>query len=240
MLSSTNSKISRVQPVFGYLQKNGGPAWPARLLDMAHGMAKLDNCGALTAMHLDPEKKVPATAKRLIWMLEHASSLTPLDGKKWLQLQKRVANRAKVRKAIEVLKSDTNPPRVPRDLILEGPSHADCLIECDHAYIWIEGKRYDWIAPSTTWDVSRDQLARNVEAVWSLADKANKEYRVVICHEFPLKHHETALLEGYRAGTWSAGWPHISANQRQEFGKRIGTLTWGEIAREWPDMPKLP
>ena len=125
------------------------------------------------------------------------------------------------------------------ELILEGPTSADCLIECERAFIWIEGKRFDWIDPAITWDVSRDQLARNVEAVWTLAKQAWKEYRLLICHEFPLKHHEVALLEGYRAGTWSAGMPHISAQDRRQFQERIGTLTWNEITRAWPEMPAL-
>ena len=74
-------------------------------------------------------------------------------------------------------------------------------MECEHAFIWIEGKRFDWLSPSTTWDVSRDQLARNIEAVWTLASKAGKDYRLLICHEFDFKHHEMALLDGYRNGT---------------------------------------
>ena len=51
------------------------------------------------------------------------------------------------------------------------------------ALIWIEGKRFDWLDPSTTWDVTRDQLARNIEAVASLAGAASKDYRLLICHE---------------------------------------------------------
>jgi hypothetical protein len=62
-----------------------------------------------------------------------------------------------------------------RELIPEGPTPADCLIECEHAFIWIEGKRFDWLSPSTTWDVMRDQLARHVEAVWSLTQASNAD-----------------------------------------------------------------
>jgi hypothetical protein len=63
-------------------------------------------------------------------------------------------------------------------LILEGPTSADWLIECERALIWIEGKRYDWLDPATTWDVARDQLARNVEAAWLLAQEQGKDYWV--------------------------------------------------------------
>jgi hypothetical protein len=63
--------------------------------------------------------------------------------------------------------------------------------------IWIEGKRDDWLSPSTKWDVTRDQLARNVDAAWCIASKKQDD-RVLICHEYPLEHHEVSLLEGYR------------------------------------------
>lgn len=119
---------------------------------------------------------------------------------------------------------------VPRRLVLEGKTHADCLIECEDAFIWIEGKRFDWLSPSTTWDVARDQLARNLEAVWSVARASGKNYCLLICHEHPLKHHEECLIDGYRKGTWAGGWPHIAEEQRREFGTRIGTITWSMIA----------
>jgi hypothetical protein len=95
----------------------------------------------------------------------------------------------------------------PQELVLEGSTSCDCLIECDQALIWIEGKRNDWLASSIKWDVSPDQLARNIEAVWSLAQAFGKDYAIIICHEHQLKFHEVALIDGYRrgyAGRWFA------------------------------------
>ena len=71
-------------------------------------------------------------------------------------------------------------------------------------------------------------------------ERADKEYCVLLCHEGELKHHEIQLLDGYRHSTWSAGWPHISEDQRRKFSTRIGTVTWGEIADEWPALRELP
>jgi hypothetical protein len=230
-----NSKISRVQPIFKWLRAHGG-SWPARLVKMADGVAALDFCGLVVAMWLDPERKVCATPARLRWMIENVDALAPQDGRKWEEPGKRLADGAK-QKALALLR-DGKP--LPRELVFEGPTHADCLIECEHAFIWIEGKRFDWLSPCTTWDVTRDQLARNVEAVWSLAQAAGKEYRLLICHEHALKHHERMLLEGYRNRTWSAGWPHIPEDQRREFSTRIGTLRWTEIVHAWPAMGGLP
>jgi hypothetical protein len=47
-------------------------------------------------------------------------------------------------------------------------------------------------------DIERDQLARNIEAVWSLGQESGKYYAVILCHEHPLKFHESALIQGYR------------------------------------------
>ena len=115
-------------------------------------------------------------------------------------------------------------------------TRADCLIECEHMVIWIEGKRNDWLAYSTTWDLTRDQLARNVEAAWILAEAAGKEFALIVCHEHPLKHHEQLLIDGYRACTWSGGLPHLSEAERKLLGSRIGTVTWSSLADQWPPL----
>jgi hypothetical protein len=230
MDESTNSKITRVQPIFSWLRANADCTWGARLVEMANGVAALHSCGGIVGMELDPERKVPATPDRLRWMIKNADRLAPTDGRLWQELRRRVADRVQVERALEI------DNRIPKALVLEGPTHADCLIECEHALIWIEGKRFDWLSPSIKWDVSRDQIARNVEAVWSLAKTSGKDYRMLICHESPLKHHEASLVQGYRAGTWWSGWPHVSEEQRLEFSKRIGTVTWAQIVNEWPQL----
>jgi hypothetical protein len=235
MDESTNSRDTRVLPIFEWLRVNGGFGWPARLVQMADGVAGL-KCGVFLSMDLETEKEVPPTPASLRWMLENAERLTPKDGRRWRELRERVANKESVRDALESLKTGR---LVPRQLVLKGSTHADCLINCEHALIWIEGKRFDWLSPSIEWDVTRDQLLRNVEVVWSLARKSGKDYRMLICHEDTLKHHEISLLEGYRSGTWSAGWPRISAYRRREFATRIGTLTWSEMAEEWPALNAL-
>ena len=237
MVGTFNSRLTRVIPVFGWLHDHGDKRWPERLVRLAHDT--LDACGDIRNLYLKRERRVQANPKRLKWMLEHADELVPADGRRWRELRRRLQDKNRVNEAINILKADKYQNR---QYIIEGKTCADCLIECDKALIWIEGKRFDWLSPSTTWDDSRDQLARNVEAAWWLAQGRNKdkdrdrEYRVLICHEFPLKHHEAALLDGYRAGTWSAGWPHISASDQRDLAKRIGTLKWSEITSEWPDI----
>jgi hypothetical protein len=242
MGADTNSRRTRVLPVFTWMETNGGSMWPRRLLELAEGIKESFEPGDLLAMHCAEECQVAPSAARLMWMLRNVELLAPQDGRKWLEIRRRMENPEKVEAVLQIL-SDGKQKPLPKSLaalVLEGPSHADCLIECERALIWIEGKRFDWLSPSTTWDVTRDQLARNLEAVWMLANAKGKEYCLLICHEHPLKHHEKLLIGGYRNGTWSGGWPHLEQSQRQEFSKRIGTLTWQTIADSWPAISALP
>jgi hypothetical protein len=128
---------------------------------------------------------------------------------------------------------------IDRLLILEGRTSADCLIECEQAVIWIEGKRNDWLDYSTSWDVTRDQLARNTEAAWLYATPLGKDFCLVICHEHQLKHHEELLIGGYRRGTWAGGWPHLTPSERKMLGSRIGTVTWESLAGEWSPLGRV-
>lgn len=235
----TNSKHTRVQPVFGWLEKHGGTCWSEQLLRLASGLTHPPSCGAVRCVHLEPEAECAATPARLAWMIRNVDGLVPQDGRRWRQLRQRVEDAVAVQKALSLLNSDV-VHAVPKTLVLEGKTHADCLIECERALIWIEGKRYDWLASSTKWDVSRDQLARNLEAVWWQARGAGKDYCLIICHEYPFKYHEQLLIRGYRQGTWNGGWPHLDEEQRAEFSKRIGTITWTTIAREWPALRMIP
>lgn len=236
--ASTNSRVSRVVPTFQWLRANGGEEWPQRLIDLADGLCHRPLCGRPIRVDLDPERQVLASAERLTWMLQNADALTPMDGRRWRDLHARVADKSVVAEAILALKEGRRS-QVPASMVLEGPTHADCLIECEHTVLWIEGKRFDWLSSSTTWDVTRDQLARNAEAAWSLANQAGKDFCLIICYESSLKHHEALLIDGYRQQTWAGGWPHVEPVVRSLFSQRIGTLRWAQIADEWPSIREL-
>ena len=235
---STNSRESRVIPTFSWLEAYGGVDWPQRLVDLAEGLEARPHCGQLVGLEFINERQVPPSNERLTWMLRNADRLTPTDGRRWRELASRIGNRAAVEAAISALEEGRRED-VPDALVLEGPTHADCLIECDDAIVWVEGKRFDWLSLSTTWDVTRDQLARNTEAAWRLSQKAGKDFCVIVCHETTLKHHEMSLIEGYRQQTWAGGWPHVDSRIRSQFSQRLGTLRWSQIADEWPSMRDL-
>jgi hypothetical protein len=233
--SDENSKRTRVKPIFHWLKQNGGDMWPTRLLQLTEGLRISSSPGRVVSVNFEKEITVPASPQRLAWMIENVSRLVPRDARRWRELRHHVLDNSERDDALRRLKQG-EVKGIPRLLILEGPSHADCLIECEQMIVWIEGKRNDWLAPSTTWDVARDQVARDLESAWLLAQGQKKDYCLLIIHEHPLKHHEEQLINGYRAGTWNGGWPHLDEKTRREFSHRIGTLTWSSIVAEWRGM----
>jgi hypothetical protein len=229
-----NSKRTRVEPVFAVLERLPDPTWVQRLIDLSAGMKAPIKNGSLLSLQFRTERKVDPNVARLAWMLRNWPRLVPSDGSRYREYVRRMSDEDAISAALQRL--DTGDRSVPAKMILEGPSSADCLIECESAIIWVEGKRDDWLANGTSWDVCRDQLARNVEAAWLMARDTGREYCLIIAFEDELKHHEAALIEGYRTVNWAAGWPHLDEHQRREFAQRIGTIRWRDIATEWPDV----
>jgi hypothetical protein len=219
-LTDTNSKRTRVDPVFGYLQELDDPHWASRLLELAKGLEAAFEPGPFVTATL--EYPVPASRERLDWLVEHATELGHEDEK-----LKEIATR--------VASSDE------RLRMLEGTTYADCLIECERAVVWVEGKRRDWLSPGTTWDPERDQLARNLEAAWITAVATDKaDFCVLLCHETDLSTAEQTLVKGYRSGQLIGGMQHLDDETRREFSRRIGTVTWREIVETWPALRADP
>jgi hypothetical protein len=234
-----NSKRTRVEPIFGWLRDHGDSSWPGDLLGLADGLKARIETGELESLSFEEEVQVAASPTRLAWMIRNAEGLAPVDGKRWRELYARVIDDPEREQTVTSFERG-ELKRLPASMTLEGPSHADCLIECEWAVIWVEGKRHDWLSPSTTWDVTRDQVARNLEAARAFAKKTSKNYCLIVCHEYPLKHHEQLLLDGYRAETWTGGWPHLAPDVHHELSARIGTVTWNAIANRWPLLRQLP
>jgi hypothetical protein len=95
MVGLTNSMLTRVRPVFGWLRDNGGGAWPEQIVKLAN-VTGLTTCGRFLGMELDPERKVPPTRDRLLWMVTNVERLAPVDGRRWEDLKARTANRDQV------------------------------------------------------------------------------------------------------------------------------------------------
>jgi hypothetical protein len=230
-----HSGRTRVTPVFTWLRDHGGSSWVTELLNLAAGIRIANSVGEVVSLSVDEEREVPPSPERLAWMIRNAHRLAPHDGRLWKEYQRRVIDNPEKDGALRRLDAGDRKG-LPKDLKLEGCTHADCLIECTNAFVWIEGKRNDWLSPCIKWDVTRDQLARNVEAAWLLAEQAKKDFWFLICHEYALKHHEQELIDGYRAGTWKAGFPHLSTDTRSLFREKIGTVRWQTIVDSWPAL----
>jgi hypothetical protein len=238
MTPDLNSKRTRVEPIFEWLDRCGDEQWPRRLLSLVDGLTPLDP-GRFVRLDVVKEVEVPPSPARLAWLIRNAAFLAPQDGRLWHRYLE-VASHPRRDATLREL-DEGRSVGIPPKLRLEGPSHADCLIECERAMIWIEGKRNDWLAPGTSFDVLRDQLARNLEAAWLLAQARKKaEYCLVICYERELKHHERLLIGGYRAKTWNGGWLHLDDARRDDFSGRIGTVRWRDLASEWLPLGELP
>ncbi len=230
-----HSGRTRVTPVFTWLQAHGGSDWVTELLRLADGIHVADSVGNVTSLCVGKEREIEPSPARLGWMIRNVHRLAPTDGRLWREYRRRVIDNPDRDEALRTLDAG-NAKGLSKNLKLEGPTHADCLIECERAFVWIEGKRNDWLSPSIKWDVTRDQLARNLDAVWQLAGQAQKDFWLLICHEHDLKHHEQELVDGYRAGTWKAGFPHLSEDTRLLFRQKIGTVRWQAIFRQWPAL----
>lgn len=194
--------------------------------------------GPLLYLRFHEETRVPPSTDRLRWMILNAHRLIPKDRKKRTALGNRVIEHPGREDAVTRLEAGKRKG-ISRKLILEKATACDCLIECKNAFIWIEGKFNDCISPGTTWDSSRDQLARNLEAVRLLATQTDKDYCLIICHERELKCHEELLIRGYRNGTWQGGWPHLDEAVRRQMADRIGLVTWHALSTEWKGIGEL-
>ena len=218
-----NSRRNAVfHPVFGWLEAYSAqePEWPAQLVALAHGLETAVKPGRVIDVVF--EHPVQASAERLQWLVDQASELGH-EGEKLSEIVRRAGSGE------------------ARLSVLEGTTYADCLIECEGAIIWAEGKWTHWLSPGTTWYPHRDQLARNLEAAWLMEIERQQGCDcVLLCHESDLSDSEQLLVNGYRSGELVGGLPHLDDTVRADFRARIGTVTWREIIDTWPALRADP
>jgi hypothetical protein len=61
----TNSKRTRVEPVFDWLRTSGDRSWPQDLVGIANGLTVPIDTGELESLHFEKAVQVPATLARL-------------------------------------------------------------------------------------------------------------------------------------------------------------------------------
>jgi hypothetical protein len=108
----------------------------------------------------------------------------------------------------------------------EGPTSIDCYLETDEFVFAIEGKRTERLASSTSWLPERNQLARNLEVVQSLA--CGRRYGVIMVVErlTDFAYVESQALLDYV----SPARPHFHEYEREFLARHfLGVLTWQEL-----------
>ena len=102
IVSAENSKVTRVEPVFGWLRDNGGDQWPAQVLSLVDGLEIPLDPGVHVRTECVEEVKVPSSARRLAWMIRNADRLTPRDGRHYDDYRKRVIENARRQEGLAV------------------------------------------------------------------------------------------------------------------------------------------
>jgi hypothetical protein len=137
-----NSRRTRVKPTFTWLKEQAGGDWPARFLQLVDGLGVRINPGRVVpdGLYFEPERRVAPSPRRLAWLIRNVERLTPRDGRNWRQYDRRfIKNPGRAEALAKLDAGDSHG--IDRQLILEGNTSADCLIECEKAVIWVEGKR---------------------------------------------------------------------------------------------------
>jgi hypothetical protein len=190
-----------------------------------YGMAvRLPNCF---------EYSVPPTERFLIWLIEESGrGCMPRTGLG--TARKDAGRRPDLFGDNEVRRSDARKEAI-RNLyvtgvnrsknewwVFEGPTSVDCFLETSDMVLFIEGKRTDSVADCTDWCPSRNQIARNLEAVQSIAK--GKRYGVLLAAEKHIDISPSAIVQGL---------PHMSEPERRFLGEHyLGCVTWTDLCRE--------
>jgi hypothetical protein len=117
--------------------------------------------------------KVNETAGELVTLNFEKQFKPPQGYLKWLEKE---VSRHPVRYVREQGKN-----HVSRSRRLEANTHVDAIIETEHLLIFIEVKFTSDIAPQTTFDAKRNQLARTIDVGISEAEKKGKKLVVLLC-----------------------------------------------------------
>ncbi len=108
--------------------------------------------------------------------------------------------------------------------VKSGDATADVVVECVHMVIWVVSSP---ITVGAKGNPLRDSLAAGLEGAARLAGE--RDFCVVLVHD-GLKPHEQALVDGYRAGTWTGGLTRADPR----FRARVGTVSRDAVAQERP------
>ena len=182
------------------------------------------------------EYDAPAPERFLQWLIRHpeqlnwgalASSSDPISETEMRRKQLRAGDQETIAVALENLALLGSRDSARRWWVFEGPTSIDCFIETQDFVIAIEGKRTEGgPSPSTSWFKQRDQIARNLEVVQSLACGRRYGALLVVENESELSTADHGSLAKYIAPSL----PHYDTNESDFLASHfLGSITWRQL-----------
>lgn len=114
--------------------------------------------------------------------------------------------------------------------VLEGTTKVDCAIFAEKATIFIEGKRTDDLKKSVAWDMQRNQVFRNLDALRVARYPQTDFFMLLIVEESSAAAREAENLDcGYDVAVPS--WPHLSTTEARCLYEQhyLGFTTWQKV-----------
>ncbi len=254
-MGEKDSSLTRVQPILGDLLQRPAADWLSVLLSLG---SRANACCAGGFDWVGNLQREPPAEKCFEWCVASAPDYLKAllvstdrlraateENPKILTRSKSQAVNLKRKQLVDgdaqtvaegLQKLDSGRIRSGRGTwwVLEGTTKVDCAIFAEKATVFIEGKRTDRLSKSIKWDLQRNQIFRNLDALRVAPYRQDDFFMLVIVEENSAAAHETERLDrGYDVAVPS--WPHLSANEASCLYEQhyLGFTTWQKVTRRF-------
>jgi len=257
MAGPYNSALTRVWPVFIELFRldSTGISWLPRLLallgqrnPLATELSKL-NCRLNSELakprsfgRYKPEVNLPlcleypapAPERFLAWLISHPEKLdwgrlsteTSANTLQWRTALKAHSDDAII-SALHQLALSGSRGAEGNWWAFEGATSLDCYLESEDLVLGIEGKRTEPLSEKISWLPSRNQLARNLEVVQSLARGRRYGVLLILENNFDVPDLDQ---QSFCARYLDDALPHYSKHEREFLARHfLGALSWKDV-----------
>jgi len=244
-----DSSKTRVQPVFKQLERRDptGASWIEPLCRLgSRASSALPERAPWAGKLSEPPKfeyGCDAPEEFLRWLIEHADQL---DRKRLVRGEtethkKRAAlldgcHATRVEALARLDKEGGGKSGPGQWQVFEGTTMVDCALFCEHATLFVEGKRIEpHLTGRVEWYAKRHQVVRNLDCLRVRQRPARRYVLTVVEQGTPLEG-EAAQLDS-SAPLFSESLPHLNADEveglRQHY---LGYTTWQRIAETFGDL----
>jgi hypothetical protein len=239
-LANSRSEDAVTWSVFRTLLRIAPCRWLGRFVRTATGVEVPILDADLVDMELEYIKfwpHVPAPQSRLLWLLEHLDDprIQDSDGARAERVRLTSERRLqRIRRRLSSYREKAQNGRLGRGIaVLEGATELDALIDHPRFLVAMEAKYLADLAPSTTWDLERDQFGRVVDIAIELSLQRDKHGFAVLVtdrrsHDPPLRYEELAPRYQTGRGFLEEKLPHRSPKELNAL-RGVGWTTWQEI-----------